>query len=247
MIADCIIPARYASTRLPGKPLALIADKPMIQWVYEQASKTEYLRRVIVATDDERILQTVHSFGGEAVMTDSEFASGSDRVAKVAETLDSDIIINLQGDEPFIPPVLLDDLVLAFDDPEVELATPVCKIKSNEELQNPNVVKVCRDRQNYALYFSRSPIPYFRGEQTDNWINNHDFFKHVGIYAYRKEVLKAITQLPLSTLEKIERLEQLRMLENGYKIFTIETHYDSISIDTKEDLQKANQIINQET
>jgi 3-deoxy-manno-octulosonate cytidylyltransferase (CMP-KDO synthetase) len=247
MIADCIIPARYASTRLPGKPLALIADKPMIQWVYEQASKTEYLRRVIVATDDERILQTVHSFGGEAVMTDSEFASGSDRVAKVAETLDSDIIINLQGDEPFIPPVLLDDLVLAFDDPEVELATPVCKIKSNEELQNPNVVKVCRDRQNYALYFSRSPIPYFRGEQTDNWINNHDFFKHVGIYAYRKDVLKAITQLPLSTLEKIERLEQLRMLENGYKIFTIETHYDSISIDTKEDLQKANQIINQET
>ena len=143
--------------------------------------------------------------------------------------------------------MLLDDLVLAFDDPEVELATPVCKIKSNEELQNPNVVKVCRDRQNYALYFSRSPIPYFRGEQTDNWINNHDFFKHVGIYAYRKEVLKAITQLPLSTLEKIERLEQLRMLENGYKIFTIETHYDSISIDTKEDLQKANQIINQET
>jgi 3-deoxy-manno-octulosonate cytidylyltransferase (CMP-KDO synthetase) len=247
MIADCIIPARYASTRLPGKPLALIADKPMIQWVYEQASKTEYLRRVIVATDDERILQTVHSFGGEAVMTDSEFASGSDRVAKVAETLDSDIIINLQGDEPFIPPVLLDDLVLAFDDPEVELATPVCKIKSNEELQNPNVVKVCRDRQNYALYFSRSPIPYFRVEQTDNWINNHDFFKHVGIYAYRKDVLKAITQLPLSTLEKIERLEQLRMLENGYKIFTIETHYDSISIDTKEDLQKANQIINQET
>jgi len=247
MIADCIIPARYASTRLPGKPLALIANKPMIQWVYEQASKTEYLRRVIVATDDERIFHTVHSFGGEAIMTDSEFASGSDRVAKVAETLDADIIINLQGDEPFIPPVLLDDLVLAFDDPEVELATPVCKIKSNEELHNPNVVKVCRDRQNYALYFSRSPIPYFRGEQTDNWINNHDFFKHIGIYAYRKDVLKTITQLPLSTLEKIERLEQLRMLENGYKIFTIETHYDSISIDTKEDLKKANQIINQET
>ena len=244
MIADCIIPARYASRRLPGKPLALIADKPMIQWVYQQALKAQLVRNVIVATDNDQIKDAVLAFGGAVVMTDPDLPSGTDRVAKVAENSDAELIINVQGDEPFIPPVILDELIRSFDNPNVSLATPICKIKSKEELENPNVVKVCRNKEHFALYFSRAIIPYVRDEEI-KLLNKNTFYKHIGIYAYRKEILQAVTKLPESALERAERLEQLRILENGYSIFTIETSYDSISIDTEEDLINANQIINQ--
>jgi len=244
MKSICIIPARYASSRLPGKPLALIDGKPMIRWVYEQAVKADKIDAVLVATDDIRIKEAVESFGGAAVLTASHLPSGTDRVAAAAENTQADVIINLQGDEPLIAPRLLTQLVEVFSDPRIQIATAVKKITVFEELMNPNVVHVVRNKENFALYFSRSAIPFLRDvPETALWPAHHGYFKHVGIYAYRKDVLLKLRDLPQSPLEKAERLEQLRFLENGFTIYTVETSYESMSVDTMEDLQQVNKII----
>ena len=243
MTSVCVIPARFASSRLPGKPLAKIGNKPMIQWVYEQAVKADKIDRVIVATDHADIEKEVESFGGEVVMTDPELASGTDRVAAAVQKIDTDIVINLQGDEPFVEPELLNKLVSAFSDSEIYMATPIRKIESLEDLNDPNLVRVVKDVNNYALYFTRNVIPYLRDHNKKEWINKFKYFKHVGIYAYRLTFLNILTTLSVSELEKAERLEQLRVLENGYRIYTIETEYDSMSVDTPEDLIKVNQLL----
>lgn len=244
MTSVCVIPARYASTRLPGKPLALIAGKPMIQWVYKQAVKANLIDRVIVATDDEKIKNAVESFGGDVVLTDPDLPSGTDRVAAAVQNIDADIVVNLQGDEPFVEPELLNSMVSTFLDSEIYMATPIRKIESDEDLNDPSLVRVAKDVNNYALFFTRNVIPYLRDFNKEEWLNNFNFYKHVGIYAYRKTFLNILTSLPESHLEKAEHLEQLRVLENGYKIYTIETDYDSISVDTLDDLNKINQLIN---
>ncbi|MGD9897651.1 MAG: 3-deoxy-manno-octulosonate cytidylyltransferase [Calditrichaceae bacterium] len=244
----CVIPARYASNRLPGKPLALIGGKPMIQWVYERASAAEKIDRVMVATDHPDIKSVVEKFGGIAVLTDSDLPSGTDRVAAATETENVDVIINLQGDEPFISPDLLNKMVDVFHDDQIMMATPIKKILTNDELINPNLVRVVRDKQHFALYFTRSVIPYLRDEKNrENWLDGHEYYKHIGIYAYRKEFLKIITGLQESPLEKAERLEQLRVLENGYKIYTVETEYESHSVDTREDLLRVNKLVKDRT
>lgn len=243
MTSVCVIPARFASSRLPGKPLAKIGNKPMIQWVYEQAVKADKIDRVIVATDHADIEKVVESFGGEVVMTDPELASGTDRVAAAVQKIDTDIVINLQGDEPFVEPELLNKLVSAFSHSEIYMATPIRKIESLEDLNDPNLVRVVKDVNNYALYFTRNVIPYLRDHNKKEWINKFKYFKHVGIYAYRLTFLNILTTLSVSELEKAERLEQLRVLENGYRIYTIETEYDSMSVDTPEDLIKVNQLL----
>jgi 3-deoxy-manno-octulosonate cytidylyltransferase (CMP-KDO synthetase) len=239
-----VIPARFASSRLPGKPLALIADKPMIQWVYEQAAKAAQIDRVIVATDHEKILKTVKSFGGEVVLTDPDLASGTDRVAAAVQNIETNVVINLQGDEPFVEPELLNQLVLVFKDPEIYIATPIKKIESNLDLNNPNAVKVVKDKTNYALFFSRTAIPFLRDHDKAKWTDHYLYYRHIGIYAYRKDFLHTLTALPVSQLEQAEKLEQLRVLENGYKIYTVETDYESISVDTQDDLVKVNKMIN---
>ena len=246
MKAVCIIPARYGSTRLPGKPLALLGDKPMIRWVYEHAVKANAFSRILIATDDERIRKTCSDFGAEVVMTDPMLPSGTDRVARVVRDLSCEVVVNLQGDEPFVKPQLLDQLVAAFNDPEVQIATPIKKISNYKDITEPNLVRVVKDRNNYALYFSRAAIPHIRDEaDVKKWLTQHTFYKHVGIYAYRRETLLQLTTLPQSSLEKAERLEQLRFLENGFRIFTVETDYESVSVDTEEDLRRVNELINQ--
>ncbi len=243
MKAICVIPARYGSTRFPGKPLAKILEKPMIQWVYERAQKAKSFQTVLVATDDKRIAQVVEQFGGKVCLTPSDVPSGTDRVALAVQDLEVDVVVNLQGDEPLIDPLLLDELVNVFKQrPDVEMATPVKKIESRADLTNPNLVRVVRDRQNFALYFSRSVVPYLRDAgDPKGWLEQFNFYKHVGIYAYRKDFLLKLTALPPGNLEQAEKLEQLRVLENGFKIFTIETHYNSVSIDTPEELEMLNQ------
>ena len=240
----CVIPARFASTRLPGKPLAKIGGKPMIQWVYERAVAAELIDKVIVATDNAEIQDAVQAFGGIVKMTSAELPSGSDRVAVVAKEEDAEVIINLQGDEPFVSSDLLSRMVQVFANPEIEMATPIKKILNANELTNPNLVRVVRDKMNFALYFSRSVIPFVRDiSEQDKWLNIHRFFKHIGIYAYRKNLLLKFTALPQSSLEQSERLEQLRALENGIKIYTVETEYESIGVDTPEDLELVNNLI----
>ncbi|NOX88079.1 MAG: 3-deoxy-manno-octulosonate cytidylyltransferase [Calditrichaeota bacterium] len=244
----CVIPARYGSTRFPGKPLTLIGQKPMIRWVYERAVTAAKIDRVLVATDDERIASAVRSFGGEAVLTPSELPSGTDRVAAAVKDENADVVINLQGDEPFVKADLLDALVQVFEDhPEVQIATPIKRIESDHDLFDPNLVRVVKDKNGWALFFTRATIPYLRDiEDRAKWLNNFPFFKHVGIYAYRKDFLMKMTHWSQSSLEKAEKLEQLRVLENGGKIFTIETDYESVSVDTPEDLKKVNKIIEKE-
>ncbi len=241
----CIIPARYNSTRFPGKPLAKIGSKPMIQWVYENAVQAQAIDRVIVATDDERILTTVKSFHGKVLITPSQLPSGTDRAAFVAQKEDADVIINLQGDEPFVKPKVLNNLVRVFEvNQNIQVATPVKRITSYDELIDPNLVRVVRDHEGWALYFTRSVIPYLRDvKNPKEWPNQFSFYKHVGIYAYRKPFLLKFTHWKQSSLEKAERLEQLRVLENEHKIFTVETDYESMSVDTPEDLKKVNQFL----
>ncbi len=240
----CVIPARYASTRLPGKPLALIGKKTMIQWVYERASLAERIDKVIVATDNEKIKETVEAFGGTVKMTSGDLASGTDRTAAALDGEEADIIVNLQGDEPFIEPALLSRMVQVFANPEIEMATPIKHITHVNELDNPNLVRVVRDKLNFALYFSRSVIPFLRDiPDKQQWLERHRFFKHIGIYAYRKKTLLQLTALPQSSLEQSERLEQLRALENGIKIYTVETDYESTGVDTPEDLEFVNKLI----
>lgn len=235
-----IIPARFASTRFPGKPLVDIGGKPMIQRVYEQAKKCVSLQRVVVATDDSRIEQAVKKFGGEVCMTSSHHPSGTDRCAEVVEQmkLDAYAVINIQGDEPFIDPMQIELVCSCFDDPETELATLIKKISSSEILFNPNSPKVIVDINNFAIYFSRQPLPYLRGVEQTDWNNRHSFFQHIGIYGYRTDILKMITKLTPSTLEKAESLEQLRWIENGFKIKTAVTTLETVAIDTPDDLLK---------
>lgn len=234
MSAAVVIPARYGSTRLEGKPLKEIAGVPMIIWVAQNCKKSK-ADRVIVVTDDQRIFdECVKVDGLEVTLSDPALPSGTDRVAKVANYLNSDIIINVQGDEPFIDPKLIDSLIDDFENSDAVMNTACVRI-DEETAQNPNVVKVVRDNQGYALYFSRSPIPYYRDENEKKY-----YYKHIGIYGYRKSFLKVFTSLEPSIHEKVEKLEQLRALDNGYKIKVIETDYNSISVDTEEDLIKAN-------
>lgn len=232
-----IIPARYASTRFPGKPLVDIAGKSMIQRVYEQSKKCTQLSEVIVATDDDRIFEHVHDFGGKAVMTSSAHQSGTDRCAEVAEKHpEYEVIINIQGDEPYIDPKQISKLIGCFDDADTQLATLIKKVASEKELHNTNSPKVIINKNSEAIYFSRSPLPHIRGQEAQNWLQHFTYFKHIGIYGYRADILKQITKLPVSPLEKAESLEQLRWVENGYKIKVAETEIETIAIDTPEDL-----------
>lgn len=237
-----IIPARYASTRFPGKPLADMGGKPMIQRVYEQVKRA--VHDVWVATDDSRIFDTVQSFGGKAVMTSTEHRSGTDRIqeaySKIGE--DFDVVINVQGDEPFIQPEQIESLKECFDSKDVELATLVKPFKKEDGfdvLFNPNSPKVVINKKNEAIYFSRSIVPYIRDAHHTEWLDKHMFYKHIGMYAYRVDVLKEITQLPQSSLEKAESLEQLRWIENGYRIRVGYTDVETIGIDTPEDMERA--------
>jgi len=239
-----IIPARYESTRFPGKPLALINNKPMIQWVYENTSKS--LENVWVATNDDRIFNAVKAFGGDAIKTLSTHQSGTDRCAeaaqKLSEKIDFDVIINIQGDEPFIQPEQIELLKSCFEN-DTDIATLIKKIETEEEIFNPNRPKVVIDNRQNALYFSRSPIPFVRGEKEKSWHLKNNFWAHIGMYAYKIEVLQKITKLKPSTLELTESLEQLRWLENGFQIKTAESTHQSIGIDTPEDLEKALQLL----
>ena len=234
-----IIPARYASTRFPGKPLVDIQGKSMIQRVYEQASQCGSLDRVIVATDDERIAAEVSRFGGEVQHTSASHQSGTDRCAEVAARFpEYDIIINIQGDEPFINPGQIDLLVSCFSTAGVQLATLIKAIHTQEELFNLNLPKVVINSLNQAIYFSRQTIPFQRGVDQAAWLNNHTYYKHIGIYGYSRQALLDITKLAASSLEKAESLEQLRWIENGYAIQTAVTTLETIAIDTPEDLDK---------
>ncbi len=239
-----VIPARYASSRFPGKPLVMIDGKSMIMRVYEQTLKTTVLDRVIVSTDDERIFNHVKDCGGEVMMTSETHVSGTSRIGEVVENLSFlgkcpyDVIVNIQGDEPFIDPSQIDLAVSLFTNPEVNIGTLIRKIENNDDLFNPNVVKVVTDRTGKALYFSRSPIPYFRGILQDAWVDNHDFYKHIGLYAYRASALKAILELPVAPVETAESLEQLRWLFHGYSIHTAITDIETVGIDVPEDLLK---------
>ena len=235
-----LIPARFASTRFPGKPLADIHGKSMIQRVYEQAKKSTTLSSVIVATDDDRIEDAVRSFGGEVCITSPHHPSGTDRCAEVVQKLklNCDAVVNIQGDEPFIDPGQIDLLVSCFNDPRTQLATLIKKIESSETLFNSNSPKVIVDTDQFAIYFSRHPIPYVRGFNEVEWLSKNVFYQHIGIYGYRTEALKKITQLQPSNLEKAESLEQLRWIENGYRIKTAITHFETLAIDTPSDLQK---------
>lgn len=244
-----IIPARYASTRFPGKPLADIAGKTMIQRVYEQCKQINELAYVIVATDDERIYQNVIQFGGQACMTSSQHLTGTDRIWEVVEKLNLavDVIINVQGDEPFIQPSQIQNIIDCFQDPNAAIATLVKPIQQNEVLFNVNAPKVVLDDAHFALYFSRQAIPFLRNEPTENWLNNHTYYQHIGIYGFRKEVLQKLVKLAPSKLEQAESLEQLRWLAAGYKIKTATTHETTIAIDTPEDLEIAIKLYNQNT
>lgn len=235
-----VIPARFASTRFPGKPLIDIAGKTMVQRVYEQVKKSTLITEVVVATDDTRILDHVQSFGGNAVLTSAQHPSGTDRCYEAFQKMGKDFtyIINIQGDEPFIRPEQI-DLLAALLTGDAFIATLVKELKDQESLFNPNVVKAVVNVKGKALYFSRSPVPHARNTVEGEWLSRHKYFKHIGMYAYRIDILEELTKLAVSPLEKIEALEQLRWLDNGYEIVTTETKSETIGIDTPEDLQKA--------
>jgi len=238
-----IIPSRYASTRFPGKPLVDIKGKTMIQRVYEQAIKSKRLSYIVVATDDDRIYNHVKSFGGNVLMTDTTHLNGTTRCNQVISLLENqgkhyDVAINIQGDEPYINPIQIDSVISIFDKGNVEISTLAKKIDSDEELFDSNVVKVVFSKYNKALYFSRHAIPMVRGVEKLNWLNNFEFYKHIGIYGYKTDVLKKIADMSTGRLEQAEKLEQLRWLENGISISINITDYESIAIDTKNDLLK---------
>lgn len=235
----CVIPARYASTRLPGKPLSMIVGKPMIQHVYERACQAKLPSEVIVATDNELVEQAVKGFGGKAVMTSPDHPSGTDRLAEVALMYpDVDVIVNVQGDEPMIPPEIIDRLAEAFED-DAELSMATMKVLMNEdEYGDPSAVKVVTDLHGYALYFSRSLMPYPRNKPAD-----YKVYKHVGIYAYRRNFLLKYAALAPTPLERTESLEQLRVLENGYKIKVLESDFKGVGVDTPEDLAAVNELM----
>ncbi|MGB0885251.1 MAG: 3-deoxy-manno-octulosonate cytidylyltransferase [Chitinophagales bacterium] len=233
-----IIPARFASTRFPGKPLVSIYGKSMIQRVYEQALQSKILHKVIVATDDDKIFTEVENFGGNVEMTSSKHKNGTERCAEVLSKTNEkfDVIINIQGDEPFFEPRILEQLSQCFINEKTEIATLIKRIESITDLDNQTVVKAVITEENQALYFSRFPIPYHRNTSLENRLKTHKYYKHIGIYAYRPEILQKIVLLKESKLEKAESLEQLRWLENGFNIGVSETEHDSNSVDTPEDL-----------
>ena len=228
-----VIPARYASTRLPAKPLIEINGKPIIQWVYERASASRLKDRIIIATDDERILKVALAFGAEAVMTSPACKSGTDRVYEAMEGQEGDIVINLQGDEPFIRADMVDTLFSAIERDNLNMATLCCPLKDDSELNDPNTVKVVIDKESFALYFSRAPIPFVRGQR------RAPLYKHIGIYGFGRSFLEQFVFLEKSRLEDTESLEQLRVLENGYKIKVLTTQYNGFGIDTEADLERA--------
>lgn len=239
MIAG-IIPARWASTRFPGKPLADIGGKTMLRRVYEQASRSRSLQAVVVATDDDRIAEHVRSFGGRVVMTAADHPSGTDRCQEALLKLDTsfDYVINIQGDEPFIEPEQIDELASVLENGKVELATQMIEVDSHEILFDRGEVKIVLNDRSEALYFSRMPIPFLKGVDEKEWHTRHRYYRHVGMYAYRADILEQITRLPVSPLEKAESLEQLRWLEHGYRIRCVSTRFDSHCIDTPEDIEK---------
>lgn len=233
-----IIPARYGSTRFPGKPLALIAGRPMIQWVFELAKQVEELEEVYVATDDGRIADCVQAFGGKAISTSQEHLSGSDRLAEAARKInlaDHAVVVNIQGDQLVFPPSLISELITILQaNPETALSTPIIKFSDLAQASNPNVVKTVFDHQHNAIYFSRSAIPYYRDKGDSPY-----FYKHIGIYVYRHGFLQRFVNLPPGTWELAEKLEQLRALEYGYKIKVVETTLETVEIDTPEDAKRA--------
>jgi 3-deoxy-manno-octulosonate cytidylyltransferase (CMP-KDO synthetase) len=231
-----VIPARFASTRFPGKVLALLSSKTVLQHVYERACQSRYLSSVIVATDDKRVYEAAKSFGARVRMTRADHASGTDRVAEVASTGQADVVVNIQGDEPLIDPAAIDAAILpVVHDRQVVMATLKKKIEDPREIADPNVVKVVSNHAGDAIYFSRCAIPYAR-ERSGAW------FKHIGLYAYRRDFLLGYSRLPVGPLERSERLEQLRALENGFPIRVIETDYESLSVDTPEDLERVSRL-----
>ena len=241
MKVAALIPARYGSTRFPGKPLALLRGKPMIQHVYEKTRLVRGLSLVLVATDDERIARTVQAFGGEVAMTRADHPTGTDRLAEVAQGLDAEIIVNVQGDLPFFPPAMVEDAVHALTRASAAaMSTVKTPIWDLTEWRNPNVVKVVTDREGIALYFSRSPIPFRRDQQVSCEGRQGVLgYRHIGLYVYKREFLFTFTRLPRTELEQTEQLEQLRALEWGYKIAVSETERPTIEVDTPEDLQRA--------
>lgn len=242
-----IIPARYASTRFPGKPLAVLGGKTVIQRVYEQA--VSVLPEAYVATDDERIYQAVEQFGGRAIMTRSDHKSGTDRIEEAAEKIgtDADVIINIQGDEPFVQASQILTLQHLFDAEETQIGTLGKRFESMDAVINPNSPKIVCDRRGFALYFSRNVIPYIRGREAQDWLDHFPYLKHLGIYAYRREVLREVTSLPQSPLEVAESLEQLRWLENGYRIRVGLTDVETVGIDTPDDLRRAEEFLSKQT
>jgi 3-deoxy-manno-octulosonate cytidylyltransferase (CMP-KDO synthetase) len=235
-----IIPARYSSTRFPGKALCDIKGKTMVQRVYEQAKRSTHLHKVVVATDDQRIIDNVLSFGGEVIMTASTHPSGTDRCWDALQQLKEQYqyVINIQGDEPFINPKQIDELASVLKDGTTELATQMIPVDSYEMLADEGEVKIVLNSNNEALYFSRAIIPYIKNADKKEWHKHFQYYRHVGMYAYRSDVLEKITKLPVSSLEKVESLEQLRWVENGFKIKCVPTAFDSHCIDTPEDLEK---------
>ena len=239
-----VIPARYGSTRFPGKALVLIKEKPMIQWVYERAKQSTLIDRVIVATDDERIRSVVESFVGEAVMTSPNHATGTDRIAEVAHKVDCGLVVNVQGDEPLIRPEMIDQAIRPLvNDPSIPMGTLCKKIDQREEAFDPNVVKVVFDRHGFALYFSRAPIPWDR----DHWSAKSQFadltlgaamYKHIGLYVFRRDFLLTYARMPQTALEAVEKLEQLRVLEHGHRIRIAVTEHESFGVDIPDDLSK---------
>lgn len=244
MNAIAIIPARYSSSRFMGKPLAMIGDKTMIHRVYSQCLQCDLLSDVVVATDDERIFDHVLSFGGKAIMTSPAIDNGSKRCLCAYEIWEketgqkADVLVNVQGDEPFIAPEAIRSLVDSFSNPQVQIATLIKKIEDKDFLFDPNVVKVVRSVNGWALYFSRQALPYCRDLEPHLWLEHLDYFKHIGIYAFAPKVLKELMQLAVGRYEESEKLEQLRWLENDFRVFAVETKYESLSVDTPEDLLK---------
>ena len=239
-----LIPARYASTRFPGKPLAMLGGKSVIQRVYEQVSQV--VDETYVATDDQRIFDAVEAFGGKVVMTRSDHKSGTDRIEEAAEKIggDYDVVVNVQGDEPFIQASQIETVCKCFDDPTTQIATLGKPFGNDmEAIGNPNSPKIVVDKNGFALYFSRSVIPFVRGEETADWPSSYPFLKHLGLYAYRRDVLREVTQLPQGMLEKAESLEQLRWLENGYRIRVGLTDTETVGIDTPADLERAEKFL----
>ncbi len=236
-----VIPARYASTRFPGKPLAAIGTKTMVQTVYGQASKAKLLDGLFVATDHPLIEAHIKGFGGNVMMTSEEHRNGTERIYELVSRLDEqyDAIVNIQGDEPFVAPEQIDLLCESIMLPDVDIATLAKKIASEDELFNPDVVKVVFNMKSRAMYFSRQAIPFMRSVDKKDWLNATDYFKHIGMYAYRTTILKDLIELPPARLEKVESLEQLRWLEEGYSVFVRETQNESFGIDRPEDIEKA--------